>query len=138
MHLSGKVMCIISCYNDKSFVLILHLAWWTSYLKKNADIQACNSAGKQSLMLACCAGHLDVVKKLRSSGAELEARDTSGCTALHWAVQGENTDVIKWMLQNGAQVGYNKTQVNSFSIYFLEITSFSTIVIFCARNNVSS
>lgn len=58
-----------------------------------------------SLMLACYAGHLDVVKYLRRHGASWDARDLGGCTALHWAADGGHCPVIDWMIKDGCEVG---------------------------------
>lgn len=55
-------------------------------------------------MLACYAGHLDVVKYLRRHGASWETRDLGGCTALHWAADGGHCDVIEWMIRDGCEV----------------------------------
>lgn len=57
-----------------------------------------------SLMLACYAGHLDVVKYLRKHGASWETRDLGGCTALHWAADGGHCNVIEWMIKDGCEV----------------------------------
>lgn len=57
-----------------------------------------------SLMLACYAGHLDVVKYLRRHGASWDARDLGGCTALHWAADGGHCPVIDWMIKDGCEV----------------------------------
>lgn len=57
-----------------------------------------------SLMLACYAGHLDVVKCLRMSGASWQSRDLGGCTALHWAADGGHCHVIEWMIKDGCEV----------------------------------
>lgn len=57
-----------------------------------------------SLMLACYAGHLDVVKYLRRHGASWETRDLGGCTALHWAADGGHCSVIEWMIKDGCEV----------------------------------
>ncbi len=73
-------------------------------IRYGADVHACNSAGKDSFMLACFVGHLEVAKKLRSHGATWDKRDRGGSTALHWAVDGGNTELIKWLIQDGAKV----------------------------------
>ncbi|XP_073859160.1 fibronectin type 3 and ankyrin repeat domains protein 1 isoform X5 [Macaca fascicularis] len=57
-----------------------------------------------TLMLACYAGHLDVVKYLRRHGASWQARDLGGCTALHWAADGGHCSVIEWMIKDGCEV----------------------------------
>ncbi|KAG8517478.1 Fibronectin type 3 and ankyrin repeat domains 1 protein [Galemys pyrenaicus] len=60
-------------------------------------------------MLACYAGHLDVVKCLRSHGATWETRDLGGCTALHWAADGGHCSVIEWMIRDGCEVGLGRS-----------------------------
>lgn len=55
-------------------------------------------------MLACYAGHLDVVKYLRRHGASWKTRDLGGCTALHWAADGGHCGVVEWMLKDGCEV----------------------------------
>ncbi|XP_013914268.1 PREDICTED: fibronectin type 3 and ankyrin repeat domains protein 1 [Thamnophis sirtalis] len=56
------------------------------------------------LMIACYAGHLDIVQYLRSQGASWLSRDFGGCTAMHWATDGGHCDVIEWMIQDGCEV----------------------------------
>ena len=73
-------------------------------IRYGADINACNSAGKDSLMLACFTGHLGVIKKLVDYGASWTKRDRGGSTALHWAVDGGQTELIQWMIDGGAEV----------------------------------
>lgn len=55
-------------------------------------------------MIACFAGHLDIVKLLRSKGAAWTAKDLGGCTAMHWAADGGYRDVIEWMIDDGCEV----------------------------------
>uniref|UniRef100_A0A7M4ERL8 Fibronectin type III and ankyrin repeat domains 1 n=1 Tax=Crocodylus porosus TaxID=8502 RepID=A0A7M4ERL8_CROPO len=62
-----------------------------------------------SLMLACFAGHLNIIKFLKAQGASWEARDLGGCTALHWAVDGGHCEVVEWMINDGCQVDTKDT-----------------------------
>lgn len=55
-------------------------------------------------MLACFSGYLDIVKHLHKSGATWQSQDMSGCTPLHWAVDGGNLSVIAYMIENGCEV----------------------------------
>ncbi|KAB1271757.1 Fibronectin type 3 and ankyrin repeat domains protein 1 [Camelus dromedarius] len=76
-------------------------------VSNGTDVNLRNGSGKdstESLMLACYAGHLDVVKYLRRHGASWDTRDLGGCTALHWAVDGGHCGVIEWMIQDGCEV----------------------------------
>lgn len=56
-------------------------------------------------MLACYAGHLDVVKYLRRHGASWDTRDLGGCTALHWAADGGHCNVIERMIGTAVRYG---------------------------------
>ncbi|XP_029465898.1 fibronectin type 3 and ankyrin repeat domains protein 1 isoform X2 [Rhinatrema bivittatum] len=60
--------------------------------------------GYSGLMLACFAGHLDIVKHLREHGASWETRDKSGCAAIHSAADGGHLSVIQWMISDGSKV----------------------------------
>lgn len=55
-------------------------------------------------MLACFSGHLEVVKLLRSHGAEYTAKDKGGSCPIHWAVDGGDLELIEWIINDGADV----------------------------------
>ena len=55
-------------------------------------------------MLACYAGQLDVVKKLREYGARYDDYDKGGSFPIHWAVDGGNARLLEWMITDGADV----------------------------------
>jgi len=67
-------------------------------------------------------GHVSVVRKLLSSGADIEARAGSGITwtALHIAAVFEYVDIVQTLLQNGADV--NATSSNE---HWKEVTAMS-------------
>uniref|UniRef100_A0A671NIW3 Fibronectin type 3 and ankyrin repeat domains protein 1-like n=1 Tax=Sinocyclocheilus anshuiensis TaxID=1608454 RepID=A0A671NIW3_9TELE len=73
-------------------------------VKHGADINKRDSTGKDSLMQACFAGHLNTVKYLRNCGSTWQSGDTDGCTPLHWAVDGGHLPVITYMIQDGCEV----------------------------------
>jgi ankyrin repeat protein len=56
------------------------------------------------LMEAACKGHLEVVKLLLSSGADIHHKDKIGVTALHWAARWGHLEVVKELMKNGARV----------------------------------
>ncbi|MBW1872238.1 MAG: ankyrin repeat domain-containing protein, partial [Deltaproteobacteria bacterium] len=47
-------------------------------------------------------GHLEIVDMLLVSGADPNARDANGWTALHWSAWKNHPDVAKVLLKNGA------------------------------------
>ncbi|EPY78216.1 fibronectin type 3 and ankyrin repeat domains protein 1 [Camelus ferus] len=91
--------------NDEDLLVRILQGGLVKILVSNGtDVNLRNGSGKDSLMLACYAGHLDVVKYLRRHGASWDTRDLGGCTALHWAVDGGHCGVIEWMIQDGCEV----------------------------------
>ncbi|XP_052567834.1 fibronectin type 3 and ankyrin repeat domains protein 1 isoform X3 [Peromyscus californicus insignis] len=91
--------------NDEDLLLRILEGGLVKILVSNGtDVNLKNGSGKDSLMLACYAGHLDVVKYLRRHGASWDARDLGGCTALHWAADGGHCPVIDWMIKDGCEV----------------------------------
>uniref|UniRef100_A0A673N8X1 Fibronectin type 3 and ankyrin repeat domains protein 1-like n=1 Tax=Sinocyclocheilus rhinocerous TaxID=307959 RepID=A0A673N8X1_9TELE len=73
-------------------------------VKHGADINKRDSTGKDSLMQACFAGHLNTVKYLRNCGSTWQSGDTDGCTPLHWAVDGGHLPIITYMIKDGCEV----------------------------------
>ncbi|KAF5899556.1 fibronectin type 3 and ankyrin repeat domains protein 1, partial [Clarias magur] len=89
---------------QKGFSRIVHIL-----IQHGADISMRNASGKDCLMLACFAGHLDIVKHLRVFGATWQSQDMNGCTALHWAVDGAHVPVIDFLIEDGCEVDAHDT-----------------------------
>uniref|UniRef100_A0A2I3TJG4 Fibronectin type 3 and ankyrin repeat domains protein 1 n=1 Tax=Pan troglodytes TaxID=9598 RepID=A0A2I3TJG4_PANTR len=94
----------VSVNDEDLLVRILQGGLVKILVSNGTDVNLKNGSGKDSLMLACYAGHLDVVKYLRRHGASWQARDLGGCTALHWAADGGHCSVIEWMIKDGCEV----------------------------------
>lgn len=54
---------------------------------------------------------LDVIKLLVESGADLNARDESGYTPLHWAVIYRKVDIVKYLISKGASDGQKALEI---------------------------
>ena len=52
------------------------------------------------LMLAAKSGCIETVKLLISKGAEVQAKDFSGCSALFYACNGGNVFIVKFLIEN--------------------------------------
>jgi ankyrin repeat protein len=72
-------------------------------LKYGADVVEDDGKVK-ALLLATGAGHELTVQTLLESGAEINARDSEGSTALDWAVPSGNENMVRLLLCNGANV----------------------------------
>jgi len=57
-----------------------------------------------SLLSAASSGDLQELKTLLDRGADVEAQDGNGWTALHWAAQNNHPDVVKELLDRGANM----------------------------------
>ena len=65
-------------------------------MQNGANLESTDNLGKTPLHLACCNGHLDVVRYLLTShGANLEATDNNGKTPLHLACWNGHLDVVQ-------------------------------------------
>ncbi|GAB5578878.1 fibronectin type 3 and ankyrin repeat domains protein 1 isoform X1 [Prionailurus iriomotensis] len=105
----------VSVNDEDLLVRILQGGLVKILVSNGTDVNLKNGSGKDSLMLACYAGHLDVVKYLRRHGASWETRDLGGCTALHWAADGGHCNVIEWMIKDGCESKRDWTQGSSSS-----------------------
>ncbi|KAL8664551.1 MAG: hypothetical protein Q9202_002960 [Teloschistes flavicans] len=83
----------------------VHNATATSPMGLNLDLQ--NEAGNTPLHWAAMNGHLEVVKLLVKSGADLKVQNQAGHDATFEAERGGKEDVVAWLL--GQQKGVEET-----------------------------
>jgi uncharacterized protein len=70
-------------------------------LAAKANVNAKNRFGDTPLMVAALNGRLEIVRRLRMQGAELEPR---GWTPLIYAATGGHDDVVAYLLDQGANI----------------------------------
>lgn len=76
-----------------------------SLLDQGANANAKDSeVGDTALMRASERGHRDIVQLLYERGADVNAKDKNGNTALHLAVRFENVAVVELLLKQGANI----------------------------------
>lgn len=74
-------------------------------LDSGADVKA--SSGRDRigvLFIAAEKGHTEIANALLAHGAEINAKDSSGNTALHHAAQGGHTDIVNRLLAAGVEI----------------------------------
>lgn len=72
-------------------------------LEKGDDIEATDMHLKRPLMVAAEYNHFDIASLLIRHGADVNATDRGGCSALWWANKN-NPALIRLLLENGARV----------------------------------
>jgi 26S proteasome non-ATPase regulatory subunit 10 len=71
--------------------------------QKNFDVEAVDGSGWTPLMIACSIKDGDpIVKLLISHGADVNAKNASGTTALHFAVSKQNLPLARLLLEKKA------------------------------------
>jgi ankyrin repeat protein len=73
-------------------------------LKKSAHVDASTTFGVTPLMQACGRGDVEAARMLHEYHANLAARDASGRSCVHYAVESGDVSVMKWLLEQGAEV----------------------------------
>lgn len=74
-------------------------------LEKQVDIEKINSIGQTAFLLACKYKHLEIVEHfLENYKFNLNLRDMSGDTALHYAVREEHVEIAELLLDFGASI----------------------------------
>lgn len=90
-------------------VLANDVAKATALLKGGADCNTSNEEGATLLMLAAGAGHIEMVEMLIAAGAEVDATDARGWTALmkglfNYELNRGFPDVVSALIEAGADI----------------------------------
>lgn len=104
-------------------------------LAAKANVNARSPVGDSALMAAALNGHLDIVKKLRARGAEI---DNPGWTALIYAATGGHDAIVEYLIAEGANV--NAVSPNGTSALMMAVREGkgSTVTLLIAKGaNVS-
>lgn len=82
------------------------------FLEANPDaVNARHSFSRRTpLQFATEKDHLDVAELLLKKGADINAQDNMGFTALHWAVDCQQRDVVEFLLANKARIDLQDKQ----------------------------
>ncbi len=107
------------------------------------NVDFSDQANKTPLMLAVINNNQKTIQNLINTRVNINARDSSGFTALHYAITRENPniDVINLLITNGAQVNSPDTRGTTPLIKAVSTTKNNTAVIHAllqARANINA
>ncbi|KAL9943972.1 hypothetical protein ACHAO3_008768 [Verticillium nonalfalfae] len=86
-----------------------HLEATKVLVDAKADILAVGKKGARPLTVACLVGDPEIVRLLIEKGAEIEAQDENGVTALQGATDWGRLKAVEVMLAHGADHSYGQT-----------------------------
>ncbi len=67
-------------------------------------LAGCDNNNDVTMIEACKKGRLEEAVRLLNEGADINATDKDGNTALKWAIYYRHLDVVKFLLHHGADV----------------------------------
>jgi ankyrin repeat protein len=99
---------------------------------KSIDVEAKLSDELQwtCLMEAAYFGHFDICRLLVNKGAQMEAKDVSGDTPLHWAAGSGHLEIVRLLCDHGADIeARNKDEWRPlhYAAHIGHITTVSTV-----------
>lgn len=99
-------------------------------LAAKANVNARSAVGDSAIMAAALHGHIDLVKKLRGRGAEI---NNAGWTPLIYASTGGQDAIVEYLLKEGADV--NAVSPNGTSALMMAVREGkgSTVALLIAR-----
>ncbi len=97
---------------------------------RSINVNARNKFGDTALMCAALMGHLEIAKRLRAHGAEVNG---SGWTALIYAASGGHDEIVRYLLAEGANI--NAVSPNGTSALMMAVreSRMSTAALLIAR-----
>jgi len=82
---------VVSYLTDINFPLNIRVSW-----------------GPTAICIAAEMGHLEIVKLLVGSGANINKLSENGYGALYWSIQNKNTQIAKFLVEKGAKMVLSK------------------------------
>jgi ankyrin repeat protein len=80
------------------------LEWLLQHAATYVNPDSTDSDGLPAIVLATSLRHGDCVRILVEAGAQIDARDPAGWTALHWATQGSDFPLAAYLLNHRASL----------------------------------
>ncbi|KIE05192.1 hypothetical protein NF27_DM00010 [Candidatus Jidaibacter acanthamoeba] len=88
-----------------------------------------------SLIIAACAGYIEIAKLLIKYHAEVDIQDIDGKTVLHYAIDSGEKEIVKLLLKNGANM-HTQTKLGISPFMLARDTNLQIFRLFLERENV--
>ncbi len=93
-----------------------------------------NKASQTGLMIACAFKAVETAEEIIEKNPDLNARDTLGWTALHYAAQSGSWECVQLLIENKAEINAT-TDKNETALFLAAKYNHHDIVEFLAENN---
>ena len=91
-------------------------------------------AAPPDLLDAARKGDLERVQKLLDSGADVNQRDTTGFTALHWTAMTNKQEVAKLLIRKGADINAREFEYKLSPLGVAQSRGFRDMAEFLIKN----
>lgn len=89
-------------------------------IKKQKEIDTCDSAGASSLMYACAGGNIEIVQHILLKSPSINRKNSKGCTALMLAAANGHKSIVLELIEQGADlsiINNNKETAYKIALY---------------------
>ena len=73
-------------------------------LLQTTDVDIPDGEAATPFIHAAFMGNLELLRWLRERGADIDAQDRNGWSALHFAIQENRFDIVQWLVEHGAAI----------------------------------
>lgn len=73
-------------------------------LLRTTDVDVPDGEAATPFICAAFMGNLELMNWLREHGANIDAQDRNGWSALHFAIQQNHFDIVQWLVEQGAAI----------------------------------
>jgi len=115
-------------------IIKMNLAWLGLLILIMIAGESVALAAPPDLLDAARKGDLERVQQLLDSGADINQRDKTGFTALHWAAMANRKKVAVLLIQKGADINVREFKFNLTPLGVAQSRDFRDMEVLLLRN----